>query len=96
MFLLGTRKVLGILEGMKFDMQQIMKQNLNLAAQVERLIDCRPMVDDLDIQFDFELPIKNDDSFDEMEHKLLNRDDLKSLVFIFRFRSYACNSVLTA
>jgi len=80
-FLLGTRKVLGILEGMKFDMQQIMKQNLNLAAQVERLIDCRPMVDDLDIQFDFELPIKNDDSFDEMEQKLLNRDDLKSLVY---------------
>ena len=75
-------KVLKCVEGLRYDVQQLTKQQERLTGLLQQLVDNRP-VNDVSVvppEFDFELPVDTKANLMELEQKLQQKQQLHSLV----------------
>lgn len=78
----GINKILLVVEYLCYDMQQLMKQNEILAAQMERLVENRHPDDDLLFELDYSLPVSDHAGLEDIESLLSDNDKFKSLVSV--------------
>lgn len=77
-------KIFRLLESLRYDIQQLTKQNDRLSAVVQQLVDgrfgtgteCSILADDVD----FELPVESRAGLTELENQLKDNEQMNSLV----------------
>lgn len=72
-----------MVEGLKYDMKQIQAQNDRLLALVQSMANGSPGIcgdSTLSTAFDFDLPVKTDAELQQLEDKIQDNAEFKSLV----------------
>ena len=76
-------KVLNSVEGLRYDVQQLTKQQERLTGLLQQLVDNRPITAEPSVvppEFDFELPVDTEANLMELKQKLRQKQELHSLV----------------
>jgi len=69
----ALNKIFTILEGLRFDIQQLTKGNELLATVVQQLVAGHPEAVVCSSDFDFQLPVDSNDSLMDLENQLQNK-----------------------
>jgi len=78
----AVQKILQCIEGQRFEMQQVIKQQQQMMVLLQQLTDGRPItaVPVVTSDFNFELPVDGECELNNLEHKLQDKQQLHSLV----------------